>query len=371
MKEVEFYHNKAMDLAEMSATARFQGDAEKAQAYLKQAYENELEAIKHLRGVDLEPSRSIIFRSAASLALECQEYREAERLISLALAGNPQHEIAEELRDLFEQVNFNRHLSLRGYTLAEDEFQLSIAGQAVGFGMALTGQIVTRIQTVEKLILRSAERLANKPFREKGPPRRALRKDLQLFMAVPRAASFAVSFKVGQPKGMDRLPGFNYPADIIDELMSCLQMFDQQRENELREKIPDRAYFTNFVALVRDVAPDGRQVKEVGLTTIRRGAEIHVPITRKRSQISLVSSIAPTQDRGKLVKVEGQLLLADKTRKHREIGLVDKKGKVHRVLVPEGMMSDIVKPLWECTVVVEGNRVDDVINLQDIREASE
>ena len=51
-----------------------------------------------------EPSRSVLHRSAASLAEQCGEFREAERLIAVALSGNPPEEIAEELRDLLQQV---------------------------------------------------------------------------------------------------------------------------------------------------------------------------------------------------------------------------------------------------------------------------
>ena len=50
--------------------------------------------------------RSVLHRSAASLALECGALREAERLIAAALSGDPPDEIAEELRDLLEQVYF-------------------------------------------------------------------------------------------------------------------------------------------------------------------------------------------------------------------------------------------------------------------------
>jgi hypothetical protein len=48
----------------------------------------------------LEPTHSVLHRSAAVLALECSELREAERLIGRALAGNPPVDIANELRDL-------------------------------------------------------------------------------------------------------------------------------------------------------------------------------------------------------------------------------------------------------------------------------
>ena len=51
-----------------------------------------------------EPTRAVLYRSAASLAIDCGEYREAERLIATALAGNPPEEIAQELRDLLLQL---------------------------------------------------------------------------------------------------------------------------------------------------------------------------------------------------------------------------------------------------------------------------
>jgi hypothetical protein len=50
--------------------------------------------------LDFEPTRSMLHRSAASLAVKCCQLREAERLIGRALAGNPPPDIADELRDL-------------------------------------------------------------------------------------------------------------------------------------------------------------------------------------------------------------------------------------------------------------------------------
>jgi hypothetical protein len=51
-----------------------------------------------------EPTRSVLHRSAATLALDCGEYREAERLVATALAGNPPEPIANELRDVLAAV---------------------------------------------------------------------------------------------------------------------------------------------------------------------------------------------------------------------------------------------------------------------------
>ena len=41
------------------------------------------------------------------MAFNSGQYRRAEKLASKALAGDPDPEIAEELRDLWEQANFH------------------------------------------------------------------------------------------------------------------------------------------------------------------------------------------------------------------------------------------------------------------------
>lgn len=94
-----------MALAEMASVAKLRGELEQAGPLLWQAYDKESRAAELLRGaVSLEPTRSILFRSAASLAIDCNQLREAEALITTALSGNPPAEIVAELRRLLQQV---------------------------------------------------------------------------------------------------------------------------------------------------------------------------------------------------------------------------------------------------------------------------
>lgn len=51
-----------------------------------------------------EPTRSVLHRSVATLALDCGEYREAERLVAAALAGSPPEQIANELREVLDAL---------------------------------------------------------------------------------------------------------------------------------------------------------------------------------------------------------------------------------------------------------------------------
>jgi tetratricopeptide (TPR) repeat protein len=109
MSQMSDLHREAMALADEADRLRRQGNFPSAQEQLRRAFESERRAAEMSGAeMELEPTRSVLHRSAAALALECGEYREAERLIAAALAGNPPEQIAEELRDLLAQVYFDR-----------------------------------------------------------------------------------------------------------------------------------------------------------------------------------------------------------------------------------------------------------------------
>jgi len=97
-------HQRAMDLAEEILVAKVRGESQN-EAALREAFALERQAAELLaQELDFEPSRSILHRSAAVLAIDCGEYRTAEQLVCTALAGNPPDEIADELRELLQQV---------------------------------------------------------------------------------------------------------------------------------------------------------------------------------------------------------------------------------------------------------------------------
>jgi len=118
MSQIQSLHQQAMDLAEAAAVARLRGAIEQAAQITRQAFEQESQAATLVASdLNAEPTRSVLHRSTASLAIECGELRAAERLISTALSGNPPPEIAEELKDLFIQINLNQYLKGQGIDL--------------------------------------------------------------------------------------------------------------------------------------------------------------------------------------------------------------------------------------------------------------
>lgn len=109
MSRINDLHEQAMDLADEALIAKQQGHAEQAVGLTLQAFELERAAADLLRDdLNAEPTRSVLYRSAATLAFECSQLDEAERLIAIALAGTPPQEIADELRELRAQVQAHR-----------------------------------------------------------------------------------------------------------------------------------------------------------------------------------------------------------------------------------------------------------------------
>ena len=125
MNQIQDLHKQAMDLAEMAQVAKLRNNSDLAAQLCRQAFEKERLAAELITNdLTAEPTRSILYRSAATLAIDCGEIHSAERLITVALSGNPPTEIAEELKDLFVQINIHKYFARR--VLVFDEAKLQI-----------------------------------------------------------------------------------------------------------------------------------------------------------------------------------------------------------------------------------------------------
>ena len=103
MSSLNELHDKSMELAWFALLERDRGNEEAACPLFEQALELELAAIDALEEY-IEPTYSVLHRSAATLALDCNELRKAEQLAAKALAQEPPEFLADQLREVLEQV---------------------------------------------------------------------------------------------------------------------------------------------------------------------------------------------------------------------------------------------------------------------------
>lgn len=278
MSAINDFHHEAMEFSARALMARMRGNTEEAAALFERALENELAAIQDMeaRGSFAEPTYSVLHRSAGTLALDCKNYCRAEQLAAKGLAHAEHPEIAQELRDLLDQVNFHRHLELKGVELGDGEIQLSLYGQEVGSGTAPLSDLTRIVGSVEDFIYRIVERMTGRPFRERGRLPKDIKDNYRTFASVPRAGSFAVSLKLGRPTGQRTLD----TSEIVSEFMDLMELANSSDTAEMEARVPDLAYLRKFLELAEDIAPDGERIHQVGFTAIRNGNTRSVSITK-------------------------------------------------------------------------------------------
>lgn len=99
-EKYEALHAQAMSHANDGFAHRVLGQHAQAAAEFREAWKLERQVAMSLLALSLEPSRSILFRSAASLALLCGETDDARRLAHLGLGGDPPLRVREVLLEV-------------------------------------------------------------------------------------------------------------------------------------------------------------------------------------------------------------------------------------------------------------------------------
>lgn len=101
-------HEQAMEYMDLAFLERRKGNKATAKKFFRKSFEFERAAVKLLENdFDFEPTRSVLHRSAATLAVDCGETEEAKKLIYAGLSGNVPPEIATELKELLNAIENN------------------------------------------------------------------------------------------------------------------------------------------------------------------------------------------------------------------------------------------------------------------------
>jgi hypothetical protein len=128
LEKAKIIHDKAMGLSQEADMAKIWGDIPKSQVLYKQSFDLELEVIQiYSERFDEEPERSMLYVSAASLAMLCHLYADADLLIQQGQSSStPPYMVAEleELKALIKQ----RKLQYESKSNTEQEQPFWISG---------------------------------------------------------------------------------------------------------------------------------------------------------------------------------------------------------------------------------------------------
>lgn len=378
MTTVRELHDRATELAQMAMVARYEGSMEEARDLSHQAFEYELQAARLIPDEQSsEPTRSILYLSAASLAYQCNNLQTAQRLAAEGLSGYPPLKIEHDLKDLLEQVDFERHLQVRGIVLEDRDLQISLVGKAVGSGMVIYREFKKVIENTIDLIHRTVERRMGREFRKGSGRPSDIYRPFVPALSTGRSGSFAVTLRLGVEEA--RQTSFLVSApQLIEDVLSGIELINSSEEEALKRLIDDNVldadlYRRSFITLTRDMAPDGDRITFIGFTSKNRS----VSLTRLQSDIEYTPEIEGVSREVELtpVTVTGVLdhALSREQRgiERKFIEVNPEEGKAKRIIVDEGMI-DVVRSYFGQMVEVRGVSVRDdkgdvSIHLQDIR----
>lgn len=353
--EAERCHDLAMEEMDGATIARLNKRSAEEREHINRAFELEKKAAEIIAPYEgFEPSRAILHRSAATLAIRAGQVIEAQRLIHRALSGFPCKEHADELYGLLEEVTFKRHLNLKGQELLPAEFQLSLEGAVTSYGRARADVFQEHLNALNTILQRTLCRYLKQPFEEYA----ASRNSIALFLAVPEPGSYSIRVQVAVDKEYSNFLGEpsedSIAAKVVEEAFECLTLYQQADVPALQARIPDESYYKNFVSLSQRLAADGKKINTVGLTMVDRGKEQAIALRKPKPNSTYFST--PTKNKkGKEIILTGRLKFADAGNPTaNKIAILHGAKDKTFFLVPSGMMNDIVRPLWDQQVTVKG-----------------
>lgn len=372
-----------MELSAEASAARERGDASGALSQLRQAVDLEEKAAQLVeRNRESEPTRSILYLGAASLAFKSSQLDRAERLAGDALSGYPTRQTQADLLDLLEEIDYLRRQTEVLSSLGDSRLPtpdgarlgIKLRGPVIGFGQIPIGELLPRLEGIGKILDRFARRMLGQPYQASGPTPH----EYSLYQPIVHAfnpGSFEVEIELApRPNSQMSLP-LLLPSslEIVESAATCIEAVDRGDENAIVREINDDSYMKNFMVHVRELAPDGEQIDAVEVSTPRR----LLALTRRQDQIGMprISTVdalpleSVSVDRPRTLI--GSLLMGDARQTDSQtVSIVQDNGSETELHVEEGL-EEIVRNLFGFRVMVEVRYRGRSTILQDIRRAAD
>ena len=354
---IEQPHRRAESLAAEAALALTENRKDEAVALYREAAAFEQAAFETTPN-EKERTKSILAVSLTSLLYKARQYDEAERTIFRLLALQELTPWAnEQLRELLEVVTDERLIQKTiGRQYSGDVLTLSLRGGEIGAGTGPFDVILDKVSAFRNLLYRVAEYVGEFPFRSRGAPPQELINLLQVRTTQPGLGSFRFEIKLTEPlqRELFEKPVIK-PSAISDTLFRFLETLNSGTRAALEEAVPNKEYRTALLKLVRNAAPSGKRVEEIGLYR-KKGGDAEAVYLNKTTPDRIRRALppkrkAPGQEPAELMGVLRALHLDENWL---EITLPRNQSEKCDT-VPE-MLDDVVGPMVNHEVVVKGIR---------------
>jgi hypothetical protein len=265
MSDICTLHDQAMHMMNEAYSLKNANRNEEARQKFLDACNLELQSASYVEKLpENEPSRSMLFLGAASLAWHGEDFALAERLIGEGLSGYPPEDVKNDLRQLLDDVALSLAIRNSSAVLREEEAEMRLYGDGVGHGRIQSKSLISRVEAINQLISRTTQRRYNLPF-ESRPRKRGAYPDYQIDIAWAEAGSFGIKLRLTQKIHEPISLLQKNPAGILKDVLDNLALLNSGDTENLKKNIHDEEYYIHFIAQAKEVFPDGNIVSRVAI----------------------------------------------------------------------------------------------------------
>lgn len=348
-------HREAEALAAEAAGALAEGRSQEGvDLYLRAALLEET-ALSQVPETKVR-TRSILSVSVASLLYKAGLFQKAERRIYQMLGSTSLEEWAErQLRELLQVVldeavvvtNLRQRYSGESFTVA-------LRGGEIGSGTGPLDLILEKGAAFRSLIWRFAEWIGDYPLRLSGNPPKELTSLIQSRASEPAIGSYRLQIRLTEPLQLDMFDAPKVqPKEVSDAMFDFLSIVNKGTAQQLEGFVRQPDYRRALLELVRNVAPSGKRITEIGIYRQKPDSIQAVYLTDALSK--RIRDFLPRRPRDQKKprrELKGVLRALHLDRHWLEI--TKENGEPERCDTVHHMLDDVVGPMVNRCVIVSG-----------------
>lgn len=358
-------HKRSTELAFEAGRMRSTNRAD-AEGIYRQAAEIEVEALDSIP-LGKPRTRGIIGVSAASLLFKGAEFRRAADLALQLLNGELPADVREQLQGILQAVWSEETKREAATKFLPGQVIVSLSGGEIVTGGAPLDVIVSKVQNIQSLFIRTIEYLSDLPFRARGPAPVEIRDYCRPWLFQAPAGSYQFAVAVEAPKQSDMFKSHVNPRDITDKFLDIMQATTADSTERLEQVVDREDYRDAFVKLTRNLAPTGRSYDRVRIYSYDNPKEVVLSGDARTYTNEYVAALRPQSEEAEKDVMIGVLRALDLDRDWLEIEV---KGRHQRITGLEDAVDDIIGPLVNREVKVTFLRLGRRMKYLDIEEAN-
>lgn len=356
-------HRRSTEFAFEAGRMRFINRSD-AEGMYRNAADLELEALDSIP-LGKTRTRGIIGVSAASLLFKASEYSRAANVSLQLLNGEVSSDIREQLQGVLQAVWNEQTRQEAAVKFLPGQVIVSLSGGEIVTGGAPLDVIISKVQNIQSIFIRTIEYLSDMPFRLRGPAPTEIRDYCRPWLFQAPAGSYQFAVAVEAPKQSDMFKSHINPGDVTDKFLDIMQATTADSFDRLEQVIDREDYRNAFVKLTRNLAPTGRSYDQVRIYSYDNPREVTLTIDARTYANEYVTSLVSSSEESQRGTVTGILRALDLDRDWLE---VDVGGKHQRILGLEDAVDDIIGPLVNRQVKVTYLRLGRRMQYLDIEE---